>query len=75
VGEVGEVANLIKRVECYGSLHKNGQVITTDEIGDELADIQAYLDLLAQHFGIDLGEATRRKFNAVSKRRGVEVFL
>ena len=41
----------------------------------ELADAQIYLDLLAKSIGVDLGEATRAKFNEVSDRVGVPVYL
>ena len=41
-----------------------------DAIAAEIGDVLAYLDLLAQRLGIDLGDATRDKFNAVSERIG-----
>jgi NTP pyrophosphatase (non-canonical NTP hydrolase) len=70
-GEVGEAANLIKKLD-RGDL-------TFDEarplIANELADVQTYLDLLAMQFGIDLGEATREKFNEVSDRVQCDVKL
>jgi NTP pyrophosphatase (non-canonical NTP hydrolase) len=45
------------------------------ELALELADVQAYLDLLARRAGIDLGAATREKFNIVSDRVGSDVKL
>lgn len=70
-GEAGELANLLKKV-------RRGD-ITLDEarpaIGKELADNVIYLDLIAQQAGIDLGAATVAKFNEVSVRVGVEVFI
>ena len=68
-GEVGEAANIIKKI-------RRGDV-TMDEakqsLADELADIQTYLDLLAFRAGIDLGAATIAKFNHVSRRVGSSV--
>jgi len=65
-GEVGEAANIIKKI-------RRGD-FTVDEarldLADELADVQIYLDILAARAGIDLAEATARKWNAVSKRIG-----
>ncbi|HMD54928.1 MAG TPA: hypothetical protein VKJ65_10300 [Phycisphaerae bacterium] len=38
------------------------------QLADELADVQTYLDLSAFRAGIDLGQATVDKWNAVSER-------
>ena len=63
-GELGEAANLIKKIE-RGDL-------TLDEarkdLGKELADIQTYLDILAYRAGVNLGQATISKWNEVSER-------
>jgi len=64
VGEVGEYANLRKKYE-------RGDIDAIEfyqEAKKELADVQIYLDLLAFQLKIDLGEATREKFNIVSER-------
>ncbi len=66
VGEVGEYANLRKKFE-RGDMD---EATFREEAARELADIQAYLDILAFRLGIDLGEATRDKFNEVSERVG-----
>jgi len=71
VGEVGELANLIKKIR-RGDINR---MDVQDDIADELADIQTYLDLLAFRLGVDLGEATKSKFNRVSDRVGSEVKL
>lgn len=63
-GELGEAANIIKKV-------KRGDMSLDDarpDLADELADVQTYLDILAFRAGIDLGAATARKFNKVSAR-------
>lgn len=74
VGEVGEFANLRKKYE-RGDITPEQYAI---EAAKELADIQIYLDILARRCldtsdlvhptGIDLGHATIKKFNEVSKR-------
>ncbi|MEQ1653817.1 MAG: MazG-like family protein [Hyphomicrobium sp.] len=70
-GELGEAANLIKKVE-RGDL-------TLDEarsdLAKEFADVVTYLDILAMRAGCDLGEATIDKFNEVSVRVGSTVRL
>lgn len=71
VGEVGELGNLLKKIE-------RGDFTLDDvrqEVSDELADVQIYLDLLAARLGIDLGVATREKFNSKSEQIGSPVRL
>jgi len=81
VGELGEYANFHKKF-------KRGD-ITLEEFrvhaAKELADVQIYLDILARRCldtpdrvdpdGIDLGEATIKKFNEVSDRVGAKVWI
>jgi NTP pyrophosphatase (non-canonical NTP hydrolase) len=80
-GEVGELCNIIKKVE-RGDFHKkpeNASAILEynnayaaaeyrKEIGKEAADIVVYLDLLCSREGIDLGAEIVKKFNEVSDR-------
>jgi NTP pyrophosphatase (non-canonical NTP hydrolase) len=70
-GELGELANLIKKIE-------RGDM-TLDEarqdVADELADVVTYLDILAFRCGVDLGSATMSKFNRVSERVGSDVWV
>jgi NTP pyrophosphatase (non-canonical NTP hydrolase) len=71
LGELGEYANIRKKFE-------RGDISQTEFLtaaGKELADTVTYLDILATQLGINLGEATRIKFNEVSRRVGCEVFL
>lgn len=70
-GELGEAANLIKKIERGDLTLEEARV----ELGKELADIQTYLDILAFQAGVDLGEATIQKWNEVSKRVGCSVRL
>ena len=64
LGELGEAANIIKKIE-------RGDM-TLDEarpaLSREFADVQTYLDILAYRAGVDLGEATLAKWNEVSVR-------
>ncbi len=70
-GEVGELANLIKKVRRGDLTHAEAY----QDMRDELGDIQTYLDLLAYQLQISLGDATAEKFNKVSKRVGCKVLL
>lgn len=71
LGELGELANLIKKVE-------RGDM-TLDEaradLGRECADVVTYLDILAFRIGVDLGRETVSKFNEVSRRVGSPVLM
>lgn len=71
LGELGEAANMIKKIE-------RGD-ITLDEareaLGKEFADVVTYLDILAFRAGVNLGRATEAKFNEVSRRVGCNVRL
>lgn len=71
VGEVGEYANIHKK-------YVRGDITRLDFLDRaerELADIVTYLDILAFRLGIDLGIATRMKFNEVSERVGSPVYI
>lgn len=81
VGELGELANLIKKVrrgdfDMESIVVENGKTMTMRQwIAKELADTQCYLDLLSASLGVDLGQATVDKFNEISDRIGVDVKL
>lgn len=70
-GELGELANFIKKIErgdfTLEERHK--------DVADELADVATYLDILAFRCGVELGDATASKFNRVSDRVGCDVKL
>lgn len=70
-GECGEYASWRKQYE-RGDIDEDTFL---REGGKELADMQTYLDILAFRLGIDLGEATRNKFNEVSDRVGSPIKL
>lgn len=71
VGELGELANMLKKVKRGDYDFETGRA----EIAKEFADVAIYLDLFAYQFRIDLGEAVREKFNEVSRRVDVPVFI
>lgn len=68
-GELGEAANIIKKIE-RGDLSLDE---ARPSLAKEFADIVTYLDILAMRAGVDLGKATMDKFNEVSERVGSTV--
>ena|SRR5688572_19419495 len=79
-GEAGEVCNAVKklrRLETGTNTPKDPQNErdAIDDIANELGDLLAYVDLLAARLGINLAEAFREKFNAVSLRMKSTVFI
>lgn len=73
-GELGEMCNVIKKLERQ-ALGLKGSEATFQDLGDECADVVIYVDLIMRKAGIDLGEAIRRKFNATSSKLGFETKL
>ena len=70
-GELGELANLIKKVERGDMTLEEAR----ESLSHEIADVAIYLDILAYRCGVDLGGAIIRKFNIVSLRVGANVML
>lgn len=73
-GEAGEAANVVKKIRRIQT-GLSGRVDPPSEelkvmLGEELADVICYLDLLATKAGIDLPAAIVAKFNAISIREG-----
>lgn len=70
-GELGELCSVLKQV-------RRGD-ITLDEarsdIAKEAADVVTYLDILLKQCDLELGSAVADKFNEVSRRIGVEVYI
>lgn len=71
LGELGEAANLIKKIERGDFTIDEAR----QELGRELADVMTYLDILAFRCGVDLGQATCAKWNEVSRRVGCPLRL
>lgn len=73
-GEVGEMCNVIKKLERE-RLGLRGSRATMADLAEEMADVIIYLDLIAAKANIDLGEAVRDKFNKTSVKYDLGVKL
>jgi hypothetical protein len=71
VGELGEFANIAKKVRRGDYTREEAQPL----LAKELADVQTYFDILALQWGVDLGAVTVAKFNEVSDRVGAGVYI
>ncbi len=71
LGELGEAANILKKVDRgdFPIAEARGK------LADELADVQTYLDLFADKVGINLGEASMKKWNEISARVGSDIYI
>lgn len=74
-GESGEACNAVKKLRRLEDGTNTSKDPATEAdcvaaVAEELADTVIYADLLAARLGIDLGQAVREKFNAVSELRG-----
>jgi NTP pyrophosphatase (non-canonical NTP hydrolase) len=74
-GEMGEAANVVKKLRRWETGHpgKNDPdyINLQLQLGEELADVVIYADLLAQYYNLDLGTEVANKFNKVSDREGL----
>jgi NTP pyrophosphatase (non-canonical NTP hydrolase) len=72
-GETGELCNVVKKLNRIRD-QLAGNKAGVDEAGlraalaDEIGDVFAYLDLVAQAAGLSLEHCARDKFNRVSER-------
>ncbi|MGS4884599.1 MazG-like family protein [Roseibium sp. MB-4] len=73
-GEFGEVAEALKKY-LRGTRGIKGSTADLQDVANEMADAIIALDLLADQMGIDLGAAVTLKFNATSKKYGLETRL
>lgn len=71
LGELGEFANLSKKVDRGDFTLEDSRA----DLAKELADVTIYLDLLASRMGIDLGREVLAKFNEVSERQGISLTI
>jgi NTP pyrophosphatase (non-canonical NTP hydrolase) len=76
-GEAGELLNVIKKVRRHETGVVNDLTYNTPPlpevlaaVKDEIADVFLYLDLVANHFDLELEECIFPKFNRVSKAQG-----
>ena len=77
-GEAGEAANVVKKLRRIETNTYRGTKKTDGDIGHlimllerELADTVIYADLLAEFYGLSLGDNVVAKFNAVSLRENL----
>lgn len=68
-GELGEFANVVKKIDRGDFAPDEARQM----LADELADIVTYLDILAYRCGVDLGAVTIDKWNRVSERVGAPI--
>lgn len=75
-GEVGELCNMIKKIQRVemggvdgGSSYKASD-ITKEKLKEEIGGIAIYLDLLASLLDIELGNAMADTFNQKSTQQG-----
>lgn len=71
VGEIGEAANVLKKI-------RRGDMTLAEALPmltQEFADVIVYMDLLSAQAGIDLGNAVIETFNAKSIKVGSRVRL
>jgi len=68
-GELGEAANILKKIDRGDFSLEEGRA----RLAEELADATIYLDLLAQKAGIDLGPAVMDKWNRDSRKHGIKL--
>lgn len=61
-GEVGELANLIKKVAWHGT------VLDPARVQDELGDVLWYLADLATHYGLDLESVAQSNIEKLHRR-------
>lgn len=69
-GEVGELCNIIKKLERERRGIR-GSRATREQAADELADVIICSDLIGMQLEVDLSEALVRKFNATSEKYGL----
>jgi NTP pyrophosphatase (non-canonical NTP hydrolase) len=73
VGEVGEAANVVKKLNRYRDGvpgNKVSEAELRDQLRKEIGDVFVYLDLMAQSLGFKIEDAAREVFNAKSTEIG-----
>ncbi len=80
-GEVGELCNMIKKMQRVqlggidGGSSYTAKDITKEMLQEEIGGIAIYLDLLASLLGISLEEAIIKTFNDKSEKYGFQQFI
>lgn len=73
-GEVGELCNVIKKLE-RARLGSRGSKATVQDLADELGDVIVCLDLIAADFDIDVWAVVVEKFNKTSIKYGLTTLI
>ena len=76
VGEVGEAANVVKKLNRYRdgiNGNKEAEAVLREKLRREIGDVFVYLDLMAQAAGFKLSEAAAEVFNNKSDEIGYPV--
>lgn len=73
-GEVGELCNVIKKLERE-RIGIRGSRTDLTALLEEMADVMICLDLIAMQAGINLDAAVILKFNATSEKYGLKTRL
>ena len=71
LGELGEAANVIKKIDRGDLTLEEAR----ENLGKEIADTLTYLTILAYRADIDLSKATIDKWNEISDRIGSNLVL
>lgn len=66
-GEVGELLNVIKKLERAKNFER-GSTATHEQLEDEIGDVLICLDRIAEYYDVDIAEVTARKFNKTSEK-------
>jgi NTP pyrophosphatase (non-canonical NTP hydrolase) len=72
-GEVGELCNVVKKLNRVRDGLQQKAVDPSqlkEMLADEIGDVYAYLDLVAQAAGLSLEQCLKNKFNKISEREG-----
>lgn len=70
-GEVGELCNVIKKLERE-RIGIRGSRASKDDLEEELGDAIICLYLIGMHMDIDPDKAARKKFNKTSEKYGLQ---
>jgi NTP pyrophosphatase (non-canonical NTP hydrolase) len=75
-GEAGEAGNVVKKLRrietdmrSLGNHRERDDLLA--DLADEIGDVYAYLDLLAQFYGLDIETCVVEKFNKISNRENL----
>ncbi len=67
-GEMGELCNAVKKA-------RRDRASNEEEIGEEIADVIIYLDIIASFRGLKLVDLIRYKFNKTSLKHKCQIML